>query len=123
MVNIPLLRKTVEWVETQEQITEGREWYQGWWISDRKDIEDDEVDTTHFCDTAYCVAGKVVLDDGWHPRAGGTVVEKGGVRWDISAVAIDLLGITEDEGELLFDGNNDAKTIRQIAEDIAGERL
>lgn len=124
--NVPLLRKVVEWVEWQDQLTEGRQWDQEWWFTERVEVE------SPWCDTVMCIAGKVALDDGWVPTrqrsADGVtyydnnVVKNGETRlvWDVAA---ELLGLDSDEADALFGGDNEAHDIRRIAEEIAGERL
>ncbi len=78
--DIPLLRKIVEWAETEEKLTKDREWYQGAWV--RKETypvvtgwgaeEDYVADETQqrptpWCKTTMCIAGKIALDAGWKP--------------------------------------------------------
>jgi hypothetical protein len=128
--NIPLLRKVVEWVEWQEQLIEGREWYQGAWY--------EKMDEANWCwcQTAMCVAGKVAWDEGWRPifsegESSAQYVVKDEMREYVEDVAADLLGI-EPEVDYpnlgltnypLFAPGNNASDIRRIAEEIAGERL
>lgn len=112
IVNIPLLRKAVEWVEEQDALPEDtRQWMQDvWGLS-----EDDrlmEYGHSVGCGTAYCVGGKIAED--------------AGIDWSIQAaghVAGDLLGLTGLQADELFEPGNTAADIRRIAESIAGERL
>jgi hypothetical protein len=85
-LNIPLLRKTVEWVEEQEEldtreaedwVTESQvKWNQESWFHGTitgKEIEavtlyNEVMKAYEVCDTTYCFAGKIVLDTGqWMP--------------------------------------------------------
>lgn len=125
-VNVPLLRKMVEWVEEQEKLTEGREWWQGFWATDTsRGTFIELVDSKSYCGTAFCVAGKLAYDDGWKPKwlpdGEAYEVTRDGETKEIAGVAAGLLGIAPDTR--LFDANNTAAVIRRIAEDITGERL
>ena len=128
-LNIPLLRKMVEWVEEQAERTEGREWYQNQWVSHPAALGST---TAHFCDTAYCLAGKVAVDAGWTPVFDSRLsitdtVALNGERALVGEVAAELLGLPVDCDNHqiggLFDPRNDATRIREIAETIAGEPL
>lgn len=125
--NIPLLRKMVEWVEEQAQLTENREWYQAAWIVVPSEYSWLRDEAENWCGTAYCVAGKVALMDGWKPatfRSGMTyAVTKDGEYREVKEVAAGLLGIPGHGSHPLFRGNNTAADIRRIAEEIAGEPL
>jgi hypothetical protein len=130
--DVPLLRKTVEWVEEQEALTESREWDQGSWYAAAYEEP--------WCGTVYCVAGKIALDHGWKPchflPEAENWVKDGEVR-DIEELASEILGlrvcIAERSGfaacdpdqhdQALFHGDNTAADVRRIAERIAGERL
>lgn len=130
--NVPLLRKMVEWVEEQATLTEGREWNQTWFVLHDMGVQwvvgEGEV---AFCDTAYCVAGKVAVDAGWVAKDDSGYVHKDGVTRRASDVAAEILGIPDwyavdedyDRPEHLFDGGNSAEDIRRLAEGYAGERL
>ena len=124
--NIPLLRKMVEWVEEQAQLTENREWYQADWIVAPSEYLGLADEAENWCGTACCVAGKVALMDGWKPAffSGlATTVTKDGEYREVKEVAAELLGIPDYGVHPLFDGNNTAADIRRIAEEIAGEPL
>ena len=131
--NIPLLRKTVEWVEAQAKLAEEkREWNQGsWYVEDPAIIAAKQDINDPVCGTAMCFAGKVAHDAGWIPIFDDSNGElryaseatKGGKFAEIERIAIDELGIDIDQAEDLFSVYNDAERIRTIAEEIAGERL
>lgn len=150
--NIPLLRKYVEWVEWQETLPPydpNRDWNQAHWFS-RERIGDllaqlsgrprdskgrftsINMQEVNVCRTSYCVAGRTVLDAGYGINGDGIVSSspadmpnKNGEC--VSDVARDLLGITEADAGALFAGNNTARRIRSICQEIAyretGENL
>lgn len=109
-VNIPLLRKAVEWAEAEaaKPISEGA-WYQKNFIEART------------CGTTYCIAG-------WTLHAHGWTNEEIMGDDDVAETAAVLLGIPmwdgeADAGSHLFADNNTITDVRRIAEDLAGERL
>lgn len=134
-VNIPLLRKVVEWVESQEALaySEDRRWYQGaWFRKDEAKARAVQDLNDPMCGTTMCVAGKIVHDAGWKPVyyevhgedfAYADEAKKGDIALPIHEIAAAELGLTEDEAHELFDGSNDAEHVRLIAEHLAGERL
>ena len=124
-VNIPLLRKAVEWVEAEAvKPPDQSEWYQAAWrISDGYEIEVDDQLVSH-CGTAYCVAGYVgQLVNPEFQKSDWLHNEKGLVVEHVSTVAKEALGLTPFQADRLFDSANSAKRVRRIAEEIAGERL
>lgn len=119
--NLPLLRKGVEWVESENRKPKAEsEWYQGYYAVGGLMIE-------RTCGTAHCLAGFIAEQDGGH-RIDALMIDGdyGG------QVAIDLLGITnrdawgDDDAFGLFTAGNTVEEIREIAETIArryGEEL
>lgn len=133
-VNIPLLRKVVEWVESQEALafSKDRRWYQGAWFRKDRDADQAVQDRNDpMCGTAMCVAGKVAFDAGWKPvyvDHGGEYLyaddaTKGGVTKPIEEIAAAELGLPWEVADELFGADNTAEHIREIAEHIAGEAL
>ena len=134
-VNIPLLRKAVEWVEFQATLPEiDREWYQARYIAPPEIMALNLIQVTtettspeyrqqlatlaHHCGTAYCVAGYVgqlASDDYKYTDQVGDL--------HVSEFARRELGITQEESQRLFAGENNAAAVRRIAESIAGEAL
>lgn len=135
MVNIPLLRKMVEWVETEEKLPSvKRTWYQGTWFRERiPNLVSDVVNLKEqgYCGTNMCIAGKIVEDAGWEfvdPVPNGAFkycygATKDGVFKPIREVAGDELGLDREKANQLFQGWNRAPDLRRIAERYAGERL
>lgn len=115
-LNVPLLRKAVEWVEAESQRGPESEWVQAHWYSEKKSS----------CGTAYCVAGYVAQLDGarfdWD--AGGKLFHpETGARMSVSEYAREKLGLSPREAGELFCGTNSAVTIRRFAERFAREKL
>ena len=105
MVNIPLLRKAVEWVEEQNALPINvRVWNQRTWVYNSD------------CGTTYCVAGKITHD--LYPEWSAESVSSCAM-----SVAQEALKLTDDEARSLFQSDNSAVVVREIAEKIAGERL
>lgn len=143
-VNIPMLRKAVEWVEEQDKLPkiESR-WNQGQWLTDANVVLNDAAlealggpewfwsatyspqtlrekrkELEHLCGTAYCVAGYVAqLHD---ERYAVSAEVEGNHSQD---VARRVLGLSADQADRLFYGENTAADVRRIAEEIAGEKL
>ena len=124
-VNIPLLRKAVEWAEAEAaKPPELCEWVQAWWRTAPDASEGswewrvrngrhrwDAVARSHECGTTYCIAGYIA------EQVAGRV-ESG---W--SQIAQEALGIHALAASRLFDAVNTIQDVRRIAEEIAGERL
>lgn len=129
-VNIPLLRKAVEWAEAEAaKPAELREWDQRFWITPASatdpnlNLDGDDgwfpwglaisyrEGLSEQCGTAYCIAGYIDSLDG-------------PVRYPgIPERASEKLGIDEYQAAELFDSANDIEKVREVAERIAGERL
>ena len=110
-VNVPLLRKTLDWAYDQYQLSlRGlpSEWSQGEWIRHSSAVS---------CGTVCCVAGKIALEAGWRSLHGdgGSVVIQDGVIDFANAVAADELGLTRDQAEALFSGGNTIGMLYAIA--------
>jgi hypothetical protein len=111
-VNIPLLRKAVEWAEAEAAKPRAEcQWYQRFWVTPAVCVGRD-------CGTCFCIAGYVgqALDARY---ADGDWVDD----VHVSEFACEALGLDGGAMELLFCGVNTIKDVRRIAEEIAGERL
>lgn len=107
-INIPLLRKAVEWAEAEAAKPEVESaWFQPGIITPGEEIG-------RTCGTAYCIAGYIAH-----------LVDPASVIADPIRVAFNALGIPmefeTDHG--LFIGENSIEDIRRAAEELAGERL
>ena len=139
-VNVPLLRKGLEWVEWQDTLPIiDSEWNQGDYLisptvkaftmvagerylgNHRLTMLEIEALTTRVaphCGSAYCFAGYVgQLEDARYAKTD----EVDGVH--VGQFAQEQLGITEDQAEALFSADNTAADIRAICESIVGEPL
>lgn len=115
--NIPLLRKAVEWAESEAAKTDGTcLWNQAEYVIDRGE-----------CGTAYCIAGFAVVNgvasaevDAWG------LLEVDGRPRHWHTAGREVLGLSDDEADDLFADSNSITDVREVAEQIAGragERL
>lgn len=120
-VDIPLLRKVVEWAETEAaKPPELCEWNQETWVAPANKADDEAWSFGYVlpkarvrapeCGTCFCIAGYT---------ASITV----GPTEDIGEVAQEILGLCPGDAGALFNVSNTIEDIRRIAEDIAGESL
>lgn len=136
-VNVPLLRKVVEWAEAEaSKPLPIREWEQGAWMilpeAFDEPMEDDQGELFFKdpeCGTCFCIAGKTVelsLEEGENMDS-SCVESPDGFTESIPMRAARELGIPRDAGPFiisrLFHAENSIADVRRIAEDIAGERL
>lgn len=136
-VNVPLLRKVVEWAEAEAEKPEiDSEWNQGLWytppfnkawflIRDATETSDTDAALVSLlaphCGSSYCIAGYIAQSVDERYRTQNTV---NGV--ESSTVAANELGINESQACSrygLFYGSNTIHDIRRIAEQLAGEKL
>lgn len=133
-VNIPLLRKAVEWAEFEAaQPAIDCHWNQGWFVLKPQDVAADLLEDAVFhdvlnadhqdvvaehCGTAYCIAGYVgqLLNPAY---AKNDTVR--GVH--VAEFARRELGISQGDAEWLFEGSHTIEEVRSVAEHIAGEKL
>lgn len=124
-VNIPLLRKCIEWAEAEAaKPRELCEWEQGFYMvpksaSDPR-VSDGYLWVDNFrktkaagCGACYCIAGFVAI----------TVHGESIAYSEMDALAENALGLNMDQSSDLFEGDNTIEDVRRIAEEIAGERL
>lgn len=122
-VNLPLLRKVVDWAEAEAARADEEkcEWYQDTFRTPAAGIGRE-------CGTVYCIAGYVCESDpNWDWRREAVAGHSPGVH------AMGVLGITDDEawandaGQFgLFSGESTIEDVRDAAERIAeraGEKL
>jgi hypothetical protein len=122
-VNIPLLRKAVEWAEAEAAKPERLSaWNQSWWA-----VQPESLGRSTDCGTCYCIAGFIASMQELQEAPSEYVptdidfVGLDGGRVDASDVAMKALGVTDDKG--LFYAGNTIEDVRRIAESIAGESL
>lgn len=124
-VDVPLVRKLWDWIQLQWQLCcEGypNEWEQGSWVSVYFDTTkynfDPVVQTSDVlnralpaeqlahCQTTACAAGWVALTDPEVVFKSDDAVLYNGKLWSIESFAQMRLGITDDEANCLFNGDN-----------------
>lgn len=118
-LNVPLLRKAVEWAEAEAARPEAEcEWYQDTYLADGATIGRN-------CKTAYCIAGYVHSVIHGHEET----LRKWENDEDLDSIpdeAQKLLGLTRDEawgdGLALFKIGNSIEDVRRIATEIAAGR-
>ena len=123
-VNIPLLRKAVEWAEAEAAMPSRiSRWNQGAWVINPVEIQRDEA-----CGTCYCIAGFVVsqestvapvTDKWWQVMVDDAIVDE----YDFCSLAASRLGIDRADANRLFNASNSIEDVRIQAESIAGESL
>lgn len=113
--NIPLIRKTLEHIESHPE-----EWYQGNWAINTY--------SPASCGTAYCFAGWALVlaghdfgpsDNLWLFELDGRMVSNS----EVGVAAKNALGLTQHEANRLFYAHNSLQSLRDIVEDIVGEKL
>lgn len=80
------------------------------------------------CGTACCIAGRIVLVNGWESREGNDIeVFKGDEVWPVDTLAAELLGLSpslplyeyDDDGDFeLFEGDNTIRDLYRIAGEL-----
>lgn len=129
-VNVPLLRKAVEWAEIESTKPRAEsQWEQDAYRYDAGDavtIDLETEETVIKCNTAYCIAGWTVamtLRKGEYQDASGDVYSTRSKKFvaDVEVRALEELGLETDRG--LFDCQNTIQDVRRIAEELAGENL
>lgn len=109
-VNVPLLRKAVEWAEVENALPNGM-WSQRFWAQQTE------------CGTAYCIAGFVAqeMSDGidfWQGIriASQCIDPDSGDKVSISTFAAERLGLTLAESDALFAASNTIEDVRDVFE-------
>lgn len=121
-VNIPLLRKAVEWAEAEAAKPEGEgQWMQDWWMTTPAEMSSIFSLPETSCGTAYCIAGWTCTANGEEFIAANTGQLTSGMH--VADRAQELLGLSMYQSNRLFRANNTIEDVRRIAEEIAGERL
>lgn len=117
-VNIPLLRKCVEWAEAEAAKPEGTgDWFQ--MMTHVPAEEREGVGLRTGCGSAYCIAGFVVATEyGVEDPYDADYRDHG-----VMPAAAAILGIPGGRNAPLFDATNTIEDVRRIAESLAGERL
>lgn len=132
-LNVKAIRETLEKVEQEAEKDSGL-WDQGHWVvvggeAEPVNVIDNEGDeyfvVMNHCGTTGCFAGHGVLMNGYLPMRQSSLVFNPttmGVS-HVQEAAVDLFGLTVDEADALFNGENRIEDLRTIAETICGEAL
>jgi hypothetical protein len=145
-INEKLLADVVAWAAAEHvraKITGKSEWHQAAWISQQGTDR-----TGNECGTAFCLAGKVAVTEGWLPEdllrhkldPENYPTPYVGADWSrvapvdidpdefsdysrgVSEVAQEKLGLTTSEASQLFEGNNSIERIVELAEEFVERR-
>src|SRR5690606_1799762 len=92
---------------------------------DNEELVEKALSAGTACGTSCCIAGKVALDAGWKPASGvgGAAVLRDGEFRTVRDVAIELLGLSEDDATRLFYGLNSIYDLYRIANEITGGQI
>lgn len=135
-LNVDLLRSTLEWAYDQwhrQQRGEISEWEQGDWVietahripSYKEPVLRALIDEGVLCGTSCCVAGKIAYGLGYRQISRGSSlmqlpkVSRIHAR-TASEIATEALGITEEEADDLFSGDNDIYDLFKFGSDWTG---
>ena len=133
-LNVTKLREAVAWVFQQDALAQGgevTEWNQETWFQRRRtDLARLNALTDKYdpiCETGMCVAGWTAVQAEWIPDKGSRDGEgwiytetatKDGQTQQIRLIAEDELGLTASQAMVLFDGDNDAAKIAELAQEF-----
>lgn len=111
------LRETLDRVIAADA---ARQWNQNHWAlpqaTNRDALDDDSV-----CGTAQCFAGWRLVLDGYHTVGVDAMENAQGVHvygLSIGRQAQDRLGLTEKQGDLLFDGDNSLERLKELVDEL-----
>jgi hypothetical protein len=109
-IDVALLRKELEYVTAHRDQWEQREWI-----------------ARHYCGTTGCLAGNVVLNAGYRPSwksndassaAYVTLPDDPHVVRSVRGVARDLLGLDEEQSNVMFASHNTLHDLWQLAAEL-----
>jgi hypothetical protein len=128
ITNVRALREALEWATAQHLEQSGR-WEQGEWFVTDPDEDPHRADGApaaavleNGCDTACCLAGRIVSANRmirWFAEDESWLLDGRGFTWEV--VALDVLGtntIRSRYNRGLFDGDNSIFDLWRIAEDL-----
>lgn len=124
MINVPLLRKALEWAEAENEKPDCL-WNQRWWVQ------------TNECGTSYCQAGYIgqLLEDAYRENEYVSFRELehkefvdpdliGDLEgnYHVAYYAEKALGLTHNQAILYFDATNSLQRLKQLFESFTGEK-
>ena len=125
MANVELLRETMQYIKNNPQ-----SWRQDVWFTHldpetgrrTHELVEVEVEEVNSCKTAFCFAGHAALKSGFPspPKDSYTnwIAEINGENVWVDAYAARQLGITYDQAEVLFAGENSMEELEVLVEAI-----
>lgn len=114
MVNVPELRKQLEFITFNRQA-----WDQGTWIDVPVEVKSLEEADLWNCGTTGCLAGWTAIANGWRPTSSvAYTVKKDNAVDGVANVAARILGLTPSQAGLLFHGGLSLETLWYVAEVI-----
>lgn len=132
MADIEHLHRLLDWAEVEDekrQRGEFSEWDQHVWVNWILYDPDPEItDSSNYCGTVCCLAGKVAVDagavslDGYiesGPMVALPTEDGEQLVTDVSHFARQRLDLTKGQGAALFDSANDLQALREIVAMIA----
>lgn len=127
----------MDFIETNPEKHDQGNWFFTEWMETREEIEKAHADAreNNWCGTTACFAGWTSLLAGdrmlsWEERRNATdrffsteirSADTGRVR-SVRERARDLLGLTESQADLLFDGGNSRNELKRLITNIFGPR-
>lgn len=141
MLNVPLLRKTMEHIEENLADWAQNQWVgtARRWVNTSNEIPEVKRHGEHVyqreeftvtCGTTFCFAGHAAHLAGWSPvwledlkRFSDRMMEKDGVERETEFIAMEELGLSIQEAGALFHGSNSLTRLRlQVDRLIGSER-
>lgn len=125
MANVELLRETLQYIKNNPQ-----SWRQDVWFTHIdpetgrrvESVIEVEVEEVNSCNTAFCFAGHAALKSGFPapPKESYSqwTAEIDGKTVHVDTYAASKLGITYDQADVLFSGENSLEDIETIVEAI-----
>lgn len=138
-LNIPLLRKAVEWAEAEDKKPpQESEWDQlGWmmtpdqraFLHGQDEYAEENQTSYKACGTSYCIAGWIcyAAGDEFDEESADRMMHRNvivdGKLVPIAERAAELLGLSSNDSQALFFASNSIEDVRRCAEELAGGPL
>lgn len=129
MINVKLLREVLQYIETHPQKWNQQAWFKvgqrsnGEPIFNKVTLQFEEVNS---CNTSMCFAGHAALMSGFDaPPKNDYLMWRGwgpGLRkaetMDVDEYAREVLGLTFEQADVLFQGENTLEDLKEIVENL-----
>lgn len=114
MVNVPELRKQLEFITSNREM-----WDQATWIDVPIEVQSLEEANLWNCGTTGCLAGWTAVANGWRPTSNfAFTVIKGNRVMSVAGAAAEILDLTSKQADLLFHGGLSLEMLWCVAEVI-----